>query len=132
MTHISRQFLTGDAEEKLIRVMIDTLCVKGTPARRRKIARELLTGTERLMLAKRLTIICLLGEGVSFEQISKQLKVSPSTPPRLWEAMQRGKFKTTIQSIHKDKLSTKTLGLIDALLFPRGRHAPRWKFIDEL
>lgn len=132
MPHISRQFLKGEAERKLIDTMISTLSIQGSPARRKKLAKELLTGVERLMLAKRLAIICMLGEGVPFEEISKTLKVSSSTVARLWEQMQKGKFKGTIETVHKNKLSTKILNLAEVFLIPRPRHAPRWKFIDDL
>lgn len=132
MPHISRQFLKGSAEQELIQEMLDTLSVKGNPSRRRKVARELLTGVERLMLAKRLAIICMLGKGVSFEEITRKLKVSSSTVTRLWEQIQQGKFKEILQSIHNDKTSTRLLALIEALVMPRSRNAARWKFIDEL
>ena len=132
MPHISRQFLEGDAEQKLIQEMIDTVSVKGTPAKRVKVARELLTGVERLMLAKRLAIICMLGKGVAFEEIAKKLKVSSSTVARLWGQMQRGKFKETLKFIENNKLNTRLLALTEALVMPRSRNKPRWKFIDEL
>ena len=112
--------------------MLDTLSVKGSPVRRRKIARELLTGIERLMLAKRLAVICMLGEGVSFQEICSKLKVSPSTVNRLWSQVQKGKFKETLQLVQKDKTSAKLLALVEALVMPRSRNEARWKFIDEL
>lgn len=131
MTHISRKFLKGDAEQKLIAVLIETLSKKGNAKQRMAICKELLTGTERLMLAKRLAIICLLGEGVPFEQISKQLKVSSSTVARLWESMQQGIFKETIQSARKNKVSEYVFSIINFLLFPRQKHEPRWQWLDE-
>jgi len=132
MPHISRQFLKGNAEQELIQEMLDTLSVKRSPSRRKKITRELLMGVERLMLAKRLAIICMLGEGVAFEEIARKLKVSSSTVSRLWREMQKGRFKETLSAIQSDKTSTKLLALIEALVMPRSRNAPRWKFIDEL
>jgi DNA-binding transcriptional ArsR family regulator len=132
MPHISRQFLKDNAEQKLIQEMLNTLSIKGSPTERRKVAKELLTGVERLMLAKRLAIICMLGEGVSFEEITRKLKVSSSTVTRLWEQVQKGKFEKTIESMQRDKTSTRLLALIEALVMPRSRNAARWKFIDEL
>ncbi|TSC69678.1 MAG: hypothetical protein G01um101456_30 [Parcubacteria group bacterium Gr01-1014_56] len=85
------------------------------------------------MLAKRLAIICLLGEGVSFEEISKELKVSSSTVARLWSAMQKGKFKETILAVKKNKVNEAVLAVFTLLLTgPRSRHAPRWKFLDDM
>ena len=132
MPHISRQFLKKEAEQKLVQEMLDTLSLRGSPRRRMKIARELLTGVERLMLAKRLAVICMLGEGVAFEEIARKLKVSSSTVARLWTYMQRGRFKDILESMHKNKLSTRLLALAEALVMPRSRSAARWKFIDDL
>ena len=132
MPHISRQFLKGNAEQELIQEMLATLSIKGSSVRRKKAVRELLTGVERLMLAKRLAIICMLGEGSSFREITQKLKVSSSTVTRLWLQMQKGKFKEVLRLVQQDKTSIKLLALIEALVMPRSRNAARWKFIDEL
>ena len=132
MPHISRQFLKGDKEQVLIEALIDTLSTKASPAVRKKIIREMLTGTERLMLAKRLAIICMLGEGVPFEDIGTKLKVSSSTVSRLWAAMQKGAFQETIRAAKNSKTSKLVEFLEFVLSAPRSRHASRWKFIDEV
>jgi uncharacterized protein YerC len=133
MPHISRQFLEKKREKELVRVLIENLTKKGNPKSRSSLCWELFTGVERLMLAKRLAIICLLGDGVPFEQISKELKVSSSTVARLWARMQQGKFKRTIQAVKKNKID-EFVGSIFSLLLtgPRGRHEPRWKFLEDI
>lgn len=132
MPHISRQFLKGDKEQVLIEALVDTLSAKASPVIRKKIIREMLTGTERLMLAKRLAIICMLGEGVPFEDISTKLKVSSSTVSRLWAAMQKGAFQETIRATKNSKTSRLVEFLEFVLSAPRSRHTSRWKFIDEI
>ena len=44
-----------------------------------KLLKNLLTGTERIMLAKRINIAMLLEGGSSYEEISRKLKVSHAT-----------------------------------------------------
>ena len=132
MPHISRQFLNGDKEQILIEALVDTLSTKASPALRKKIIREMLTGTERLMLAKRLAVICMLGEGVPFEDISTKLKVSSSTVSRLWAAMQKGAFQETIRAAKNSKTNKLVEFLEFVLSAPRSRHASRWKHIDEI
>lgn len=46
---------------------------------------NLLTKTERVMLAKRLAVIGMLIKGYSFEVIQQTLQVSPSTVDRFWK-----------------------------------------------
>lgn len=133
MPHISRQFLKGNLERKLVLSLIENITRKGNAKSRSALCSELLTGTERLMLAKRLAVVCLLGKGVPFEQISKELKVSSSTVARLWTAMQQGKFKETIRTIKLSKLDKFILSFFTVLLAgARPRYAPRWKFLKDL
>lgn len=132
MTHISRQFLKGEAEKQLGFAMIGLLCVQGSASRRQKVSKELLTGVEKLMLAKRLAIICMLVEGVTYEEIAKTLKVSSSTVARLQNNLEHGKYKEISKALHSNKTSTKLLKLVESLILPKQRYAPRWKFIDDL
>ena len=132
MPHISRQFLKDDKEQVLIEALVDTLSTKASPTVRKKIIREMLTGTERLMLAKRLAIVCMLGDCVPFEDISTKLKVSSSTVSRLWAAMQKGLFQETIRTAKNSKSSRLVEFLEFVLSAPRSRHASRWKHIDEI
>ena len=132
MTHISRQFLKSEAERQLILAMTEAVCFQGSASRRRKVTKELLTGVEKLMLAKRLAIICMLIEGVTYEEIARTLKVSSSTVARLQENLERGKYKEISRALHSNKTSTKLLKLIETLILPKQRNASRWKFIDDL
>ena len=134
MAHISRQFLKGDMEKKLVRAMVSTLTSKGSAPRRADICWELLTGTERLMLGKRMAIVCLLARGLSFESISEKLMVSTSTVSRINLSIEKGMYTKIVKAAQLKKSDDVLLKALLALLslLPRDRHAPRWKHIDEI
>ena len=70
---------------------------------------DLLTPTERMMLAKRLAIILMLEKGFTFAQICSTLKVSESTISAMRERMDRGGtgFHLIIMKFEKDENATK-------------------------
>ena len=132
MPHISGHVPEKKIQDKIFTALISHLTAKGSSKDRQKFAFELLTHTERIMLAKRLAIICMLGEGYSFEDIQETLRVSPSTVGRIWEGMQKGNYKQISKIVTKG-LSADILDFIEKVLsLPRPRHAPRWKFLNEI
>ena len=64
-----------------------------TGAKRQSAFRELLTPTEHMMLAKRLSMIFLISKEVPTHKISEVLRVSPSTVARFEVAYGRGVYK---------------------------------------
>ena len=132
MPHVSKYRLDKGQEEKLFLALVDNLASQRSQKGRIALYKEVLTRTEQRMLAKRLALISMLGEGMSFEDIQKTLKISSSTVTRFWLAMQQGKFKETVRVVRKPDVSQKILNLLGSMLIPRPRHAPRWQWIDEL
>lgn len=95
---------------------------------------DLLSSTERVMLAKRLAVILMLFNSYPFTAIERTLKVSPSTVVRLWKRMKKGDFKN-IRDIIMD--AKKKGGFFDDLeillqagMPPRGRG--RWKWFYDM
>ena len=133
MPHVSRHVPEKKIADKIYTELLNHITAKGSEKDRALLCSDLLTPTERIMLAKRLAIICMLGEGYPFEEIQEVLRVSPSTVGRLWSAMQNGKYTQIIRIIRKRKLSNSIVGFIETLLsIPRPRHGSRWTFIDEI
>lgn len=132
MPHVSKYRLDKKQEEKLFLALVDNLAFQRSKRGQLALYKEVLTRTEQLMLAKRLALISMLGEGISFEEIQRTLKVSSSTVTRFWLAMQQGRFKETVRVVRKPDVSQKILNLLGSMLVPRPRHAPRWKWMDEL
>ncbi|MEK7612563.1 MAG: Trp family transcriptional regulator [Patescibacteria group bacterium] len=122
---------TGKVWNKIYNDLLNQITLQGSPKDRSKLLAELITPTERIMLAKRLAIICMLGEGYSFEDIQEILRVSPSTVGRVWQAIQKGKYAKIIHIVRKRKLAAALSDILSAFI-PRPRSAPRWQFIDEI
>ena len=133
MPHVSRHTPEQKIADEIYVRLLDQLTSKGSAKDRSFVFGELFTRTEQVMLAKRLAIICMLGEGFSFEDIQETLRVSPSTVGRMWSAMQKGKFRQTIRIVKKNKVSSKLLAAFMGLVsMPRPIHAPRWNWVDEI
>lgn len=119
--------------EKIYAELLAHITSKGKAKDRSALCSDLLTHTERIMFAKRLAIICMLGEGYSFGAIQEIVRVSPSTVGRIWKAMRRGKYGRIVKILKKRKVSNSIVGILETILIlPKPYNAPRWKFIDEL
>ena len=91
---------------------------------------DLLTKTEKIMLAKRFAVICLLSEGVPVFYIAESLKMSYSTIFRMSLKYDIGKYADIVNLIKKDRVKLWKIleKVIKAGLPPRvGRG--RWKFL---
>lgn len=115
---------TGEVWDKIYSELLSHITNQGSECDRGIMAAELLTPTERIMLSKRLAIICMLGEGYTFEDIQETLRVSPSTIGRIWTAMQKGKYKRIVAIVRKRKVFD-----ILAAVLPRAYTSPRWSWL---
>lgn len=77
--------------------LIESVLHARTKRDARVLLNELLTDTERVMLAKRFAVIAMLAHGYSFQQIQRLLLVSPDTVGRLWRDIKNGSHSTLIQ-----------------------------------
>jgi transposase len=57
------------------------------------LAAELLSQTERVMLAKRLAVVVMLTRGYSFSQIETMLSVTPQTVSRIFRELKKGNYR---------------------------------------
>jgi len=122
MTHISKIPMKKEVADKILKNFLNTLF----PLSRRgkKHILDLLTPTERIMLAKRLAIIALLARNHSYYQIMRTLKVSTSTIKRIDQSIQNGTFATLGSTLggrasHTGQLSfSETLELLLAAGMP--------------
>jgi len=93
---------------------------------------DLLTKTEKIMLAKRFAIICLLSRDIPLSYIADSLGVSYSTLSRMSLKYEIGKYTLILKTIEKDKTNIWKIleKILKAGLPPRvGRG--RWKFLYE-
>ena len=133
MPHISKQKLEQRVADEIYTKLLDHVIYRGSAKDRSLVYGELFTDVEKIMLAKRLAVICMLGEGFSFDDIQETVKVSPSTVARVWSAMQKGKFDETIRIAKKNKTGKIILFILSTLTYaPRPIHAPRWDWVDRV
>lgn len=79
MTQVSKRFLQKRAEERILDLFWTSLSVLSTKEKVALFLDDLLTPTEKLMLAKRLAIVFMLMKGYDYPIINDRLKVSDST-----------------------------------------------------
>lgn len=111
MPHVSKHAIAEkvvqELEERIIAVLSDT----GSKTRN-KIFKEILTKTERLMIAKRLAMIYLIQKGTATHTISEMLKVSPSTVARFEYKLEQNYFTHTASWVKNHTAMNKVLKLI--------------------
>lgn len=114
MPHVSSEPLEEKQVHQLnknfARLLAST--VAGT---REQALSELLTHTERVMIAKRLGMLLLISEGVSTYQISKRLHVSPSTAARFEVKVESGAFDKTLIFLKKKDHANTILSILSEL-----------------
>ncbi len=116
--------------DRFLRTVLDL--ERGTKGR--SFLGELFTPTERVMLAKRLSILFLLSDGTSIYKIQHILNVSPSTVARMAKSMDRGGYAGVAKIIRSKKcqdLFWKEME--EALRFGMpSMGKDRWKWFNEL
>lgn len=106
-----------------------------------KFLNEILTASEKIMLAKRFAIVVMLSKKQSYVTISKMLKVTPKTIAKINRGLDNGEFDFIISQLQKISKSgagknayTNFSIWLDIVLGmrlpPRGKG--RWKFLDEI
>jgi Trp operon repressor len=133
MPHISQQKLSDRAAHELEEQL--SLVLFEAPGRaRRQIVQELLTKTERLMLAKRLLLILLIAKGGSTRIISEYLKMSFSTVARFEHDLDRGRYRNTKRWLYSQRGTSKTFRILEKLAsIPfEAQHKSLNQLIDEL
>ena len=133
MTHVSKRKLKEEDFRKIYDQLISIFDTAGDDRRSDHLLKEFLTSAEKVMLAKRFAMLCMLEEGVSQHFISEVLKVSPSTISRIFLQYQNGKFRYIESILKKNKRSIWDAleTLITAGLPPRVGKG-RWQWLNEI
>ncbi|OGY30183.1 MAG: hypothetical protein A3F35_00070 [Candidatus Woykebacteria bacterium RIFCSPHIGHO2_12_FULL_45_10] len=79
MTRVSRVPIEKELSNELIGSFVAVLTNLENKIKVEKFVRDFLTGEEKIMLAKRLSLATLLEQGYTNEQIRRILRVSPTT-----------------------------------------------------
>lgn len=79
MAQVSRRFLTPKVQERIISLFLSSIVLTGSQEAAASLVDDLLTPTEKIVLAKRLSVAIILLEGYDYDTIENTLKVSRPT-----------------------------------------------------
>ncbi|TSC70814.1 MAG: Uncharacterized protein CEO12_190, partial [Parcubacteria group bacterium Gr01-1014_46] len=104
MPHISSKELDKELSDKLFNDLILILNKSQNKKLLSGVVNELLTDTEKLMLAKRIAIVLLLNSKIPQLSISEILKVSTSTITMISLKMEIGKYNSILKTSQREKI----------------------------
>ncbi|MFY9462259.1 MAG: Trp family transcriptional regulator [Candidatus Sungiibacteriota bacterium] len=135
MPHISKQKLDKEVLRSINDRLVDILADITLKEDIHDFINDLLTRTERIMLAKRLAIVVMLHKGYPFGVIRRTLKVSESTISAMRDRTDRGGkgFEKALRRLEKDKRLEKFIANLDRIIrlfaMPPIAGKGRWKFL---
>jgi uncharacterized protein YerC len=103
MPHLSQKKLKKDAFKRISRQFTKTIAELETKTETNKFLNEILTDTERTMLAKRLALLMMLKKEIPYSVIEGTLKVTPQTIARYWKKTKQHGFEVITAKLDKDK-----------------------------
>mgnify|MGYP003526438193 CR=1 FL=1 len=103
MPHLSSIELDKKLSDKLFNDLLDILNRSKKVELMTGVINELLTETEKLMLAKRIAIVLLLNANTPQSSIADILKVSTSTIAKTSLKMEQGRYHFILNASKKDK-----------------------------
>lgn len=132
MTQVSKYPLRKEIEKRMFEVFLDSIAMVKTRDKVEKLVTDLLSPTEKTMLAKRLSIALLLYKKYDQRSIVRVLKVSLSTVSRISRSLQQGSggYAMVISSmLQKEEFQGFLDKLDDALadMFTVGLKLPHWR-----
>ncbi len=118
MTMVSKYPLNKKVEDRVYSIFLETLADIKTSKEVGEFLNEFLSPTEKIMLAKRLSIALLLTKNYDFRTICKILKVSPTTVSdmNIWVKHNNGALKKVLNNILKKEKSEDFWKSIDYFL----------------
>ena len=134
MPHVSK----NKPDSKLLTLIfseLSTLIAHTNKNSAPKFLHELLTKTEQIMLAKRLTAVVMLSQEKGVYKIATRLNLSTSTVQRIASAYQGGEYESIVHSITRSKKDTERFWELIELIsrggMPSMSHKDRWKFLTK-
>ncbi|MFA6519388.1 MAG: Trp family transcriptional regulator [Candidatus Paceibacterota bacterium] len=138
MPHISKKKIKKEVATELADQFLTFLALARTKSEARILANELLSQTERVMLAKRLAVVVLLVRGYSFTQVEDALGVSHQTVVRIWKDTKSGKYVKITRYAREHTGHFKRESFLEELIriihfgMPPRAGKGRWKFLNKL
>lgn len=119
MPHISTKSIKKKVFLKISDQLIRLIATTADQGSSRRLLLELLTPTERIMLAKRLAMVLMLNQGISAYHVWQTLKVSPSTAARFYRQVAAGRYRYLSRWLRQPRSAKRsaTGDLIEQILF---------------
>lgn len=128
MTRISKYKVNDEILDKLFYLLFEVLSNKQNIGQFNDILTELLSPTERIMIAKRVAIIYMLMKGVDCSVIIDSLKVSSATISKFQIIVENGKF--VVEALKKVVRNEKIIDFFEKLVIDfrgPGTYGVDWK-----
>ena len=128
MTRISRRPVKEEVLERVFQLLFEAVGKKSKKEEFLNVVYDILSPTERIMIAKRVTIIFLLLKKIDYQTISDVLKVSESTISKFHLIMENSKG--IVGSLQGMLLNDKLLNILDEFILAfkgPGMHGTNWK-----
>lgn len=105
MTQVSRRPLSPKVQERILNLFLNSFTLCSDKESASHFLEDLLTPTERMMLAKRLSIAFMLLQGYDYQTIKSTLKVSSPTVGKvsLWLKEKGEGYRRIINKIKKNE-----------------------------
>ena len=104
MPHVSRRRLNQETFDKIFQKLISVLEYAQRKNKFTSVLEEILTATEKIMLAKRVAIVLLLLGDIPQHRISEALIVSPTTVSKMSLQVEMGKYDSIKNISKKEKI----------------------------
>jgi len=132
MAQVSKYPLRKEIEERIFEVLLKTIADLKKPEEVDEFLEDFLSPVEKIMLAKRLAIVVLLGKGYDYRGIREILKVTPGTVSGVNLKLKYGGrgYKKVVEKFLGEEKIEKLFEKIDEVLFqtlpPKGRSWKEW------
>ncbi|MBI2065638.1 MAG: hypothetical protein HYT68_01035 [Candidatus Zambryskibacteria bacterium] len=104
MPHVSRKKLKPETADKIFKKLVKVLENAQSKNRLSDVLSELLTETEKIMLAKRLAVILLILSDIPEERISEALIMSPTTVYKISLELEKRRYQSIEAISKKEKI----------------------------
>jgi len=133
MPHISKRKLEDKYVKDLFLEIVSVFEKAGKRGELKEVLRELLTSTEKIMLAKRLAVISMLSQNIPVHDIALSLAMSPSTTDIMSLRFEVGSYDHVIKSGLKKTDIVDIINMIQTVggLMPLRSGKGRWKSLDD-
>ena len=135
MVNISKKKLKKDILDQINNRLINTIAQLETNLSTKNFINDLLSEFEKIVLAKRLSVIFMLQENISWYRISRLLNLSPTTVRKIAREIDLAGYENIIKIAKQKKNKVTFWAGMDLVLragIPPIVGKGRWNFLDEL